>query len=61
MHIRVGQVGSTCTFSVRKLRKKPSGLRNLRPENNAKLDFKESGFQDMDWVNIAQQLSERGN
>jgi len=61
MNIHVGEVGCTCTVSVRKSRKKPSGLRSLRPENNAKLDFKESGFQDIDLVNIAQHLSERGN
>jgi len=60
MHIRVGEVRSTYTASVRKLRKRPSGLRSLRPEHNAKLDFKEIGVQDTDWVNIAQDLSERG-
>jgi hypothetical protein len=49
------------SVSVGKLRKRPSGLRSLKPEHDAKLDFKEYGHQDIDWVNIAQGLSERGN
>jgi hypothetical protein len=61
MHIRVGEFQSPYTVSARKLRKRPSGLRSLKPEHNAKLDFKEIGHQDMDRVNIAQGLSERGN
>jgi hypothetical protein len=61
MHICAGDVRSPYTVSVRKLRKRPSGLRSLKPEHNAKLDFKEIGHQDMNWVNIAQGLSERGN
>jgi len=48
MHIRVGEVRSTYTISIRKLQKRPSGLRSLRPEHNAKLDFKEIGVQNMD-------------
>jgi hypothetical protein len=61
MHIRVGEFRSPYTASVWKLRKKASGLRSLKPEYNAKLDFKEIGHQDMDWVSIVQGLSESGN
>ena len=61
MHIHVREVRSPYTVSVRKLRKRTSGLRSLKPEHNAKLDFKEIGHQDMDWINIAQDISERGN
>ena len=61
IHIRVGEVRSPYTVSVWKLRKWPIGLRCLKPAHNAKLDFKETGYQGMDWVNIALGLSESGN